>query len=272
MSKASALRIGDVRAAFHVIGDCRDVGDEPGRWPQLAMAGVSRLVGAVAVTGGEGRWLRPSHPLSPVTMGAVGLDAAAMGRMSAYMHEYGVNADPIFQALQRQTSRSVTRRRRELIPDRDWYRSSGFNDYRRPSHLDHQMTSVFQVSPSGAISCLALHRGANDRDFSERERALVAFFHVELGALIGGPLASALTPTHPLSPRLQQTLACLMDGDSEKQVAARMGISGATVHQYVTVLYGRFGVQSRAELLVRVLRRSRSDADGVRRDGGGSPS
>jgi DNA-binding CsgD family transcriptional regulator len=47
----------------------------------------------------------------------------------------------------------------------------------------------------------------------------------------------------------------LLEGDSEKQVALRMGLSPTTVHQYVTMLYRRFGVQSRAELLARVLRR-----------------
>ena len=46
-----------------------------------------------------------------------------------------------------------------------------------------------------------------------------------------------------------------MEGDSEKQVAMRMGLSRTTVHQYVTMLYRRFDVQSRAELLARVLRR-----------------
>lgn len=34
-----------------------------------------------------------------------------------------------------------------------------------------------------------------------------------------------------------------------------MNLSRATVHQYVTMLYRRFGVRSRAELLTTVLRR-----------------
>ena len=58
-----------------------------------------------------------------------------------------------------------------------------------------------------------------------------------------------------LSPRLRQTLSCLLEGDSEKQVAGRLGLSRATVHQYVTSLYRRFGVQSRAQLLSHVLKR-----------------
>jgi DNA-binding NarL/FixJ family response regulator len=80
-------------------------------------------------------------------------------------------------------------------------------------------------------------------------------FHFELGRLIGRSLTSALdASSESLSPRLRQTLACLLDGDCEKQVATRMGISQPTVHQYVTALYRRYGVHSRAELLARVLR------------------
>jgi len=59
--------------------------------------------------------------------------------------------------------------------------------------------------------------------------------------------------TSQLSPRLRQTLDGLLDGASEKEVAARLGVSSATVHQYVTSLYRRFGVRSRAALLASAL-------------------
>src|SRR5262249_24531291 len=122
--------------------------------------------------------------------------------------------------------------------------------------IDHVLTSVFQVSDDGAISGIALNRAIGDRDFTPRERRLVEFFHAELGRLIRGPLVSATEPgVEHLSPRLRQTLVCLLEGDSEKQVAARLGLSTATVHQYVTDLYRRYRVQSRAQLLAHVLRR-----------------
>jgi DNA-binding NarL/FixJ family response regulator len=60
-----------------------------------------------------------------------------------------------------------------------------------------------------------------------------------------------------LSPRLRQTLACLLRGDSEKQLAARLGLSPATIHQYVTALYRHFGVTSRAQLLALMIKRMR---------------
>ncbi len=60
---------------------------------------------------------------------------------------------------------------------------------------------------------------------------------------------SAGDPSSPtrLPPRVQETLACLLEEDGEKQAAARLGLSPATVHRH-------YRVASRAELLARVLR------------------
>jgi DNA-binding CsgD family transcriptional regulator len=57
-----------------------------------------------------------------------------------------------------------------------------------------------------------------------------------------------------LSPRLKQVLDQLLTGAAEKHVAASLGISKHTTHDYVTDLYRRFAVTSRAELLARFVR------------------
>jgi DNA-binding CsgD family transcriptional regulator len=56
---------------------------------------------------------------------------------------------------------------------------------------------------------------------------------------------------------VREALACLLEGDGEKQAAARMGLSPETVHQYVKALYRHYRVESRAELLTRVFGRTR---------------
>jgi DNA-binding CsgD family transcriptional regulator len=65
------------------------------------------------------------------------------------------------------------------------------------------------------------------------------------------PDLPALADTMRLSPRLRQTLQRLLLGDSEKEIAAHLGVSRHTVHVYVKSLYRRFGVSSRGELLAR---------------------
>lgn len=262
MSKSAMLRVSDVCAAFRLIGDCRDVGDDPLKWQPLAFEGLCRLIGAHAATGGEGIWLRPTQPVRPITQCVVGLDDKAVALHSAYMRKHGLRDDLIFERLQQLPEQISTYSRRELVSDRDWYRWPAFHEYRRPAGCDHQLTSVCQVAAGGATSAITIHRSPGERDFSPRECALSSFFHNELGRLIGRALVSGIEPgLGSLSPRLRQTLDCLLDGDSEKQVAARLRLSGGTVHQYVTMLYRRFGVRSRAELMAYVLRRRTSQRD-----------
>jgi len=174
----------------------------------------------------------------------------------AYHRELGPRGDPIFEMLQQVPGPLVTRTRRQLVSDDVWYRSPAW-DYRHPIGIDEQLTSIYQVSDDGAIVVIALHRAVGEHGFSARQERLLSFFCGELGRLVGNSLVSvAESGPDKLSPRLRQTLACLLEGDSEKQVAARLGLSRPTAHHYVTALYRHFGVRSRAQLLAHALKRA----------------
>ena len=56
-----------------------------------------------------------------------------------------------------------------------------------------------------------------------------------------------------LPPRAQEVLRLLLDGDGEKQVAAKLEISKHTVHDHVKRIYRTFGVSARSELLARFI-------------------
>jgi len=255
VSKSDLLRIQDVRDAYRLIGDCRDLGADPALWQPRMLEGTCRLVGVPVAIGGEGHWIRPHQPVQAISAFSAGLDARGIERLTAYHRDLGPHQDPIFEALQHIPGRLVTRSRRQLVSDAVWYRSRAW-EYHRPTGFDEQLTSVYQVSDDGAIAVLTLHRAAGERGFWAREQRLVSFFFAELGRLVGGSLVSAAEPgPDKLSPRLRQTLACLLEGDSEKQVAARLGLSQATTHQYVMALYRHFKVRSRAQLLAHVFRR-----------------
>jgi len=186
----------------------------------------------------------------------VGLDAPAREVFIAYRRELKPAGNPIYCAMKCVPGRLVTRTRRQLVSDTEWYHSIAFTKYRRPGKLDHQLTSVYQTSDDGTISVIAPLRALGERDFSLREERLLNFFHAELGPLIGRALVSATEPSPvKLSPRLRQTLAYLLEGDGEKQVADRLGLSHDTTHQYVKELYRHFGVGSRAQLMAYVLKR-----------------
>jgi len=256
MGKTDLLRVQDVRDAYRLIGECRDLGGDPALWQRRMLEGACRLFGVQVATGGEGRWIRPHRSVEVVSAFDAGFDPRGRDLFMAYQRELGPRGDPIFCALQRVPGRLVTRTRRQLVSDADWYRSAAC-EYRRPLGMDEELTSVYQVADDGAISVIALARATREPEFSPREQRLVTFFHEELGRLIGHALVSATEPSpDKLSPRLRQTLACLLEGDSEKQVAARLSLSRATTHQYVTALYRHFRVQSRAQLLANAFKRS----------------
>jgi DNA-binding CsgD family transcriptional regulator len=253
MGKSDLLRVQDVRDAYRLIGECRDLGGDPARWQVRMCEGLRQLIGAPVSTVGEGLLVG----FVALTYFDSGFDAHGRALLEAYHRDRGPRIDPFFQALLREPGRLVTRTRRQMVPDAGYYRSGVFTRYLGPGGADHRLASIYQTVQGGAISVLHLHRAPGERDFSPRELRLLKFFHGELGALVGRALVSAAEPSpEKLSPRLRQTLACLLEGDSEKHVAARLGLSQATTHQYVTALYRRFGVRSRAQLLAHALRRA----------------
>jgi DNA-binding CsgD family transcriptional regulator len=259
MGKSDLLRVQDVRDAYQLIGDCRDLGSDPARWHRRMFEGLRHLIGVPHANGGEVWWQRPHHPLRPVAVFESCGDQRFRDVLVAYRRANASAADPIFSALQYVRGQLVTRTRRHLVPDTKWYCSARY-EYRLLTGCDHQLTSLYQVSSAGAVSVIGLHRAKGERDFSPRELRLLNFFHDELGRLIGRSLVSATEPSpDKLSPRLRQTLACLLEGDSEKQVAGRLELSQATTHQYVTALYRHFKVRSRAQLLAHIIKRMGRD-------------
>jgi DNA-binding NarL/FixJ family response regulator len=256
MGKSDLLRIEDVRDAFRLIGDCRDLGREPTLWQVRMAEGLCRLIGAGDASGGEALLVRPDGQLVPLAAFQVG-DAHSHKVWEQYMRDQGPAIDPFVQGYGRVPGKMVARTRRQVVADAVYYRSVAYDRYLRVAEAHHRVMSFHPTVRGTAVNVVHLTRPRGDPDFSTREQRFLDFFHRELGPLVGRQLVSAAEPTpEALSPRLRQTLACLAEGDSEKQVAARLGLSPTTVHQYVTTLYRRFGVRSRGQLLAHVLKRS----------------
>lgn len=99
-----------------------------------------------------------------------------------------------------------------------------------------------------------LHAGAAD---DEARRRLLAEYCRHLTTVLAGraPIqrtaATGSSLLDPLPPRQRQTLLQLLAGDSEKQIAHKLGLSRNTVHTYVKSVYRHFEVNSRGELLAR---------------------
>ena len=257
MGKSNRLRLRDLRDAYRLIGECRDLGDDVREWREHMLRGLCRLVGAELGMGAEVReggpsWRPALH--EPVDVGWS--SDAARAHFVRYEEAYGPAGDPTFLPCADLARPLVTRTREQIRKDRDWYASVEFNEYRRPSGHDDWIISLHALDFPPALHIVAAHRPLGAERFSARERRLVHVYHHELGRLLGAVLRrEPQGAIAGLPPRLRRTLECLLEGDSEKQVAARLGLSRPTVHEYVMALYRRFDVSSRAELLVRCLRR-----------------
>lgn len=120
----------------------------------------------------------------------------------------------------------------------------------------HRTDSLRDTSRVGDVAALARILVKLDPDDApvQRKRRLVA----ELCRLLGEELGQPGPRGNGLAPRVRQTLERLLAGDSEKQIASRLGVSPHTVHVYVKSLYRHYDVCSRGELLARFVRPSTS--------------
>ncbi len=151
------------------------------------------------------------------------------------------------------TTRAVLRA--ALVDDATWERSWLYREVLRPLGVGDRLVGSFPVSPTSE-SYFALDRAPRDPPFDDRARDVLRLFlsgcprfHVEQLRVRG-----VLDGTIHLSPRERSVLKLLLTGLSERGIAARLGLSYHTAHQYVVSVYRKFGVHSRPELTARWLR------------------
>jgi DNA-binding CsgD family transcriptional regulator len=259
MSRSARLRASDLRAIHQLVGECRELGDDPILWRRHLLAGAARLAGAgFCVLGEVGDGKLPSrYDLGTVDLGADnGFDRAGWLRS---LEEFRTDSffNPHMNATFDRVPPGVVLPRADLVPDREWYRSFCYQTCLRTLGAD---ASIFCMRPiPGALddyNVLYLLRPIGEQDFTCRQRAIAAEAMAMLTPLLGGPLARFHeSAPSDLPPRVRQVLRCLLEGDSDKQIAARLMISPYTVNQYTKIIYWYFGVSARSELLARWVRR-----------------
>ncbi len=170
-------------------------------------------------------------------------------RRAYYAHAPRYIFDPKTQALARTTGRSRAFLRRELVDDATWSRCPQVNELWPALGLGDRLTGVVAVDPRVEV-LFVVERSASDKAFAAQERDIMSavmerasWFHRRVAWSHGLLSASGM-----LAPREREILAHLLSAQGEKQIAASLGLTERSTHQYVVKLYRKLGVSSRAEL------------------------
>lgn len=254
----SFLRSADVYECFRIVGECRELGADAEGWQTHLAERVRQALGAHVVIAGNTLHLAAGRrPVSVSTIRVGWRDEQAERAWREYADTVPMQQTPEYARIVNSCSSNILLNRDDVWDRACWYRSRTFNERHRPSGIDDYILSIVPVPSLDLFHSLWVHRAVGEPPFDDRERALLSLVHAEIGAIIGRAVASACEPPlRGLTRRERDTLDALLTGDSEKQIAARLGISLATAHEYVVGVYRHYRVCSRAELMARFIGRA----------------
>ena len=262
MSKSGQLRSRDVRDLFQVVGECRELGDDRAAWRSHLIGRLATLTGADAGLKGEMADCRSGKntDLGVIIWAPEGFKPPAYWSEHLARFRENPGYSPALSTYHHLTRTDPGRAlsREDFIADRDWYGSHDFLKINEPLGVDAIIWCFRPILSTAADenTGVILARNKGRRDFSKRDRAIVREAHAVISTLVGGALARFAEPSPTdLSPRARQVLACILEGDGDKQIATRLGLSTNTVNHYAKAIFRHFGVQSRPELLARWIRR-----------------
>ena len=274
MGESNRITHSDIRDMFRLLSECRELGDDAVVWQQHFSAGLARLVGTDIVMVGEVSGCLKG-PLSMPGGSAWGFEQGfniagyqILGEWLANDPSKSLMYTQFLNELRTSKRLSVTVPRQQLFADQQWYGTADYQMVLRTMGTDAVLHSHCAIDvEADAFNGIVCCREAGRATFDEREVAIVHLLNEEIARAIGGPLAKWCEPrASQLPPRVRQVLRCLLQGDSDKQIAARLNLSPYTVNQYTKQLYRHFGVNGRTPLLARWVKRgwgSDSDWDAV---------
>jgi DNA-binding CsgD family transcriptional regulator len=267
MTKSQAITDSDLRELFRIVGECREVGDDPIVWRQHLLGQTAKLIDADLVVGGE----MAGCLKGPISTPGAAIHGVENGFDLAGLHivwEWNL-VDPyksliwkgIHQYLLNQPDPKITTGHHQLLSKDEWDRSPDFQEVMRTLGADAVIHSFHRItSEADVFEGICWFRGKGGKDFDDREIDLIHIIHERVARLVGSPLARFADPMpSQLSHRARNVLVCILEGDTDKEVSKRLSISPHTVNHYTKQIFSHFGVTSRTELLARWVRRGWSN-------------
>jgi DNA-binding CsgD family transcriptional regulator len=244
------MRTTDVQAILRLVGGAAELWYEPTLQRQFTLDSLCRLLNAkvgICFTMGDAL-LGGMTPCSQVAH--VGLDEMGAMLFDEYLRS-GRPADPVIEVLAAIPGRITTLSRRDAVADQDWFKSDHYRKIRKPLKLGPSLYIKINAASIDRQTVVMLLRGEGEPAFTERDAYLVDLCLSEMAWPFTPEMSYVDPRVESLQPRLKKVMKLLLEGDSEKQVAYKLGLSPHTVHEYVKNLYSELEVSSRGELLAQ---------------------
>jgi DNA-binding CsgD family transcriptional regulator len=233
--EASELRALTVECRQHVVKRAAELLD--------AAAGCLIVTGDGS-PGGMGR------VVDAVTYNFDGVTRPAFQPLLDWGSTYHPAVNAMMRAHENETAVEVSR---ELISRRAWYESPYYCDHVRQIGFDESIISTHATGRPSVVQGFGFFRERGQQGFTDDDKVMLQLIELGLGSYVHRPVGSPDDGVR-MSPRERDVFRLLLDGLSDKEIAARLTISRHTVNQRIKRLFTIFGVHSRIELLARHLR------------------
>jgi len=260
-----AIRWPRVRRVVRLLGELREMGTGEAAREHLVKSLMVEL-GAQAGIIVRDEAMQPGGPKNIAGGTLAGFDSGSIDAVKV-CEEKGRDFNPCLNEMLGRFSPDgsdglIVHMRDDLIP-RAWQCSDYVNEHLRPARLNRFIATARVLGPH-TCEGIAFWRQAGDRPFTDEDCDVMRLIQLEAPPLFQ-PRAIALAP------REEQTLAHLVTGASDKEIAARLDLSIHTVREYVTAIFRAFGVQTRSQLVANLGGRV-PDLGGWQRPWGGAES
>ncbi len=252
------IRSTELRELYLLVGECCELGADPLLWRIHLLERLNQLLGAVSSVMLDASFNPQIPGIGAQVDAAVSPNEYSTQEKEVLSHclrHMSLEDNPLGPVMLQQSAQSaiVAAARQEWISRRTWEESPFYRAYFDPIGWYDMLIAIVPTA-SGFQFC-NFSRVANDSHFPIRAGRIVQLVLNELAGISEVRLAPLKDNSLLALPtREQQVLLALAEGDEEKQIALRLGISRSTVHEYVRRLLRRYQVNSRSGLLLHSAR------------------
>ncbi|HEV8604078.1 MAG TPA: hypothetical protein VGQ99_01855 [Tepidisphaeraceae bacterium] len=182
MNTFKLLRSGELRTMLKLVSGAHDLAPESVLWKEHVLRGLCRLVDGRVACCSLLRDVRPGGKWTVLSR----VDECFGGQRQRLVlmaaAEGNGAADPMWE-MAKEEGQVVTRMRREVVDDGEWYASVYVKQVRQKAGVDDCIYSLVRLPERGWAMAMTVHRGWGGRKFGEREKAIVHALHEEIGML-----------------------------------------------------------------------------------------